>query len=250
MKIKSIRTKIMLWSGFCLLLIASVIVVSSSLSIRKTALEAAEDQAVATGQGIAGSIDAKVERALNVARTFAQLLSAVKEEDSGFDLDRDQVNALLKKLLMENTSLKGTYTAWEPDAFDGLDSGYVGMEGHDDTGRFIPYWFRDETGEVKMEPLVDYDREGPGDYYQLPKKTGQETIIDPYVYPIAGKEVLLTSLVAPIMENDKFYGIAGVDLSLEFMQGIADNLDIYKRSGKLILISNNGTLSGVTDSLI
>ena len=65
-------------------------------------------------------------------------------------------------------------------------------------------------------------------------------------YQVAGKWVLLTSLVAPIVENGKFYGIAGVDLSLEFIQGIADKFNIYDRSGKLILISNNGTLSGVT----
>ena len=243
---KHIQTKIILWSGLCLLFTVLVIVVFSSLSVRNAALEAAEDQAVAAGEAIVGSIENVMEEANNVARTFSQLLSVVKDENADFDLDRDQVNMLLKKILDENPNFKGIYTAWEPNAFDDLDSGHKDLEGHDETGRYIPYLFRDDAGEIKLEALLDYDKEGVGDYYQLPKKTKKEVVLDPYLYPIAGRNVLLTSFVAPIVENGTFYGIAGVDLSLEFMQGLADKLDIYDHSGRLILISNNGTLSGLT----
>ena len=123
-----------------------------------------------------------MEGALNVARTFAQLLSAVKEENSGFDLDRDQVNALLKKLLNENPAFKGTYTAWEPDAFDELDSGYQGLEGHNETGRFIPYWFRDETGEaLRWNHSSIMTRKVLEIITNSPKKRVKKPFMDPYV---------------------------------------------------------------------
>ena len=95
---------------------------------------------------------------------------------------------------------------------------------------------------------MDYAKEGPGDYYQLPKKSGKECIIDPYIYPIQGKPTLITSLVAPIMIGDKFFGIAGIDLKLDHLQGFADNVkDLFDGTGKILLISNGGNLAAVTD---
>jgi methyl-accepting chemotaxis protein len=88
--------------------------------------------------------------------------------------------------------------------------------------------------------------EGIGNYYLVPKRTKQEAILDPYVYPVEGQDVLMTSLVVPIVIDGEFYGIAGVDLPLAFLQGLVDGIDIYNKSGELVLFSNNGTLAAVT----
>jgi hypothetical protein len=48
--IKSIQLKITLWAGCCLLLASAVIITYAALSLRDTAIEAAEEQAVAMAE--------------------------------------------------------------------------------------------------------------------------------------------------------------------------------------------------------
>lgn len=92
-----------------------------------------------------------------------------------------------------------------------------GAPGHDHSGRFIPYWNRG-SGEIRMEQLINYDVEGAGDYYQIAKRTGREVVLEPYVYPLAGRDVWVTSLVVPIHDQGRFIGAAGVDIALSDLQ--------------------------------
>ena len=50
-----------------------------------------------------------------------------------------------------------------------------------------------------VEPLIDYDKDGPGDYYQVPKKTGKDFLTEPYTYNVGGKDTLMTSFMVPLM---------------------------------------------------
>ena len=197
MMLKTVQQKITVWAGICLIITAGVIIIYSSITFRHEAVLAREDAIenakVLSGEVAAkfsGTIKAELEVALDAARTLAQALSGIKDEDHEVELGRDEVNSILKIVLDKNPQFVGTYTCWEPDAFDGMDRGYKDDDGHDATGRFIPYWSRNEAGEIVLDPLLDYDKEGPGDYYQLPKKTLKECIIDPYLYPVQGKDTL------------------------------------------------------------
>ena len=244
-KLNSIQTKILLWTGLSLLLIAAVIVTLAATSLRSQAIEDAEENAVAVAQAEAAHIQAKIEIALDAARTMAQSLEGIKSEQVDTPT-RDQVNAMLKPVLEENPDFLAVYTLWEPNAFDGLDEEYVHAPAHDETGRFIPYWYRDLDGNVQVEALVNYEVEGAGDWYLLPKRTKSEQVLDPFLYPVQNQDVLMSSLVNPIVVDDQFYGIVGVDLRVDFLQSLANELDIYDGAGELVLISNNGTLAGVT----
>lgn len=248
-QIKSIQLKITLWTGVCLFLAASVIIGYAAMSLRRVATSAAEDQAVALAEADAATIKAELETALDASRTLAQVLSASKNEKTRLNMSHDevnlsrtQVNLLVKEIAADNPKFLDVYTLWEPNAFDGQDTRYVNTEGHDQTGRFMSYWFRDEGGQLATEPLVEYET---GDWYQAPKKTGQEHIIS-LLYPVQGKEVLMASPSVPIMANGHFYGVAGVDVPANFLQQLADKANIYEQSGQLILISYDGTVLGAT----
>ena len=255
MKLRSIQMKIIFWAGLCLLVTIAAIVTYSGLNMRNAAVEGREHAiesskqlAAASADQKAGYIKAEIEVAMDAARTLAQTFSGIKDERANLKLDRDALNNILKIILEKNPNFVGSYTAWEPNALDGLDELYAGTDGHDKTGRFIPYWNRNEQGNIVVEPLIDYEKEGPGDYYQLPKKTKKECIIDPYVYPVQGKPTLITSLVVPILVGDTFYGIAGIDLRLDFLQVLANDVkDLYDGSARIAIISNNGSLAGVTN---
>ena len=177
MQFKSVQQKITVWAGLCLLVTAAIIVGEAVLTMRnmadtsrKEAIESARIRGGEIAGKIAGNIKAELEVPLDAARTLSQALSGIKDEENTVELDREEVNSILKIVLDRNKSFIGTYTAWEPNAFDGMDSGYQNDEGHDATGRFIPYWNRNEAGDIVVEALVDYEKEGDGDYYQIPKK--------------------------------------------------------------------------------
>jgi methyl-accepting chemotaxis protein len=120
-----------------------------------------------------------------------------------------------------------------------MDAEYENVRGHDSTGRYIPYWHRD-SGEITVEPLVDYDVEGAGDYYLLAKRTGTETIIDPYTYTVGGKDVLITSLAVPIFDGETFCGVAGIDISMDVFEKMIGTIKPFG-TGDACLIANNGT---------
>ena len=191
----------------------------------------------------AAAVKSNVEVALDEARALAQVVeSSVNMASLG--LARSQVNMILKDFIEKNPDFLGVYVAFEPDAFDGTDSAYIGSLGHDGTGRFIPYWVRGGDGKGVLEPLRDYEVQGAGNYYQLPKKRMQECVLDPSVYAIQGKDVMITSLVVPIKANNgQFLGIAGIDLTLEKVQELVSKISVGEYLGAFMhLYSQNGTV--------
>ena len=243
--IRSIQTKIVLWAGLPLLGVTLALISVSAYTLRSQTILAAERAIQAQAQIQADLIEADIGTALDGARAMANALAAIKDPDQPISLTRDQVNGMLRSLLEQNPDFLGTYTLWEPDAFDGQDAQYANTPTHDETGRFIPYWVRGDDGSIHVDPLVEYETPGIGDWYLRPRATKNEVVIPPFFYPIQGKDVLLTSLVVPIVKNDTFYGIAGVDLPIGFVQQIVDQVDLYEGQAQATLITNEGVLAGV-----
>ncbi|MBF0531738.1 MAG: HAMP domain-containing protein [Candidatus Omnitrophica bacterium] len=185
-----------------------------------------------------------IENAFDSSRALARIFAGYQSIDEA--ARRPYFNLAVKKTLEGNENLLAAWTLWEPNALDNRDSTFAGTEGTDATGRFIPYWNRG-TGQIKLEPLVDYEKAGAGDYYLIAKKTQKETVVNPYLYPVMGKPVLMTSLVVPIKNADKFVGVAGVDLALDSLQSIVEKIRPYD-AGFAILLANDGTVVGDQDA--
>ena len=241
-----ISTKITLWAGICLIVVTVTIIAYSTISMQKESIKQAKENVINIAKEKALIVKAEIEIALDAARTLADAFSA--HITGNEKMSRNQVNEMLKQVLVKNPNFIGVYTLWEPGAFDDNDDIFTNTKGHDASGRFIPYWCKDNEGNIDVEPLLDYTQPGPGDYYQLPKRTKRECIINPYLYPIQGVDVLITSLVVPIIVDGTFYGMTGTDMTLDFLQSLADSTDIYDNTGQLLLISNDGIISGMTNS--
>jgi methyl-accepting chemotaxis protein len=244
---KSLQAQLVLGVGLCLLLVGGIIIAYAASISQAAAVENAKQIAVGQAKNEATNVKAQIEVALDTARGSKNELLAIKAQDHPISLTRDQVNGMLYSTLLQNPQFLGSYTLWEPNAFDGKDAAYVNQTGHDATGRFIPYWNRGGAGgKIELVALADYEKPGTGDYYLIPKNTLQESIIEPYLYPIDGKDVLMTSLIEPIVVDGKFYGITGIDLTIDFLQRLADGVNIYNNSGRLALISNTGIIAAST----
>ena len=166
-------------------------------------------------QTAASDAAADIEQDLRSAyQMVASLGVAIKSMKESEIANRDNVIALLKQTLESYPSSIGLHTGWEPNAFDGKDAEFVGKPAHDATGRFMPYVYR-AGGSISVDVLVDYDKPGAGDYYLLPVQTGKPVLVEPYVYPVDGKDVLMTTISVPIRIGDKVVGDAGADIELD-----------------------------------
>ena len=195
----------------------------------------------------AWAVKAELEIALNEARALATIFEAVIQADKPI-LNRDQANQILRHFTEHRPNFLGSYTLFEPNVFDGKDADFINTKGHDQTGRFVPYWVHNEKKAVILEANIDYEKEGRGDYYQLPKKFQREQVVEPYFYPVEGKDVLITSLGVPIFnKKQQVAGVAGIDLlfnnvmnnvkkqKISFFDQVYTTL--YSQQGKLLTSS-------------
>lgn len=268
MKFKSLQLRLMTIFSLCSLAAVGIIVLIGVIAMRNTesfvasstnefATEAARAQLLEKAGAVSFEIKAELDGALDSARTLAGVFSGIKDKDVGLKIARDQISAILRSTLIRSGSFLGVYTVWEPNAIDGLDDFYAGTQGHDQTGRFIAYWSRNKKGELKNEIPVRYedqDRDDngirKGEYYLRPREQKKECAIDPYAYPVQGEMVQKVSLSVPIITDDTFYGVAGVDIRLDFIQSLAEhaNKEFYGGSGRMAIVSYNGILAGASSS--
>ena len=262
MDMKTIQGRIALVAGSCLLGSAVFLVAYGLYSARGTQTMVAERVGALVQEDAAnilknlawaraGVIQSKFDLALDAARTMAHTFALAKDANSGVSLGRNQLNAILKTVLENNPEFSGTYSCWEADALDGNDAAFrTGNQGNNpETGRFTPYWNRGEGGKIAVQPLVEYDTMDKhpngvlkGGWYIGPRETHQESVLDPFPYVVQGKSVWLTTLSVPIMQGDKFLGVAGTDYNLDFVQKLAEQVDqeLFGGAGVITIVSYVG----------
>ena len=197
--------------------------------------EHATDKTVAMAKLAGQEIRGQLDGALDAARVLSQVLKAGKNQNL---VSREHEYPVLSEMLKENRNLIGVWTGWEPNAWDGKDDQYKTASESDKTGRFVPYasWKGDK---VNLEPLVGYETPGDGDYYIVAKNRKIETLVEPYIYPVAGVPTLMSSAAVPIIIGDKVVAIAGVDFPLKAVQEQVGKIKPFE-SSEAYLITHNG----------
>ncbi len=161
---KSIKLKISVFTGIATLAAVSAMTAFSLYS--STELQAQSNQRNQTlllemfNSGLQAELSAAAETiASELSDSFLQtslMAESFSRQQRASDTDsrdtlRANINLQLQGLLETNPKALGVYTAWEPGMLDGLDSLYANQNGHDATGRFIPYWNRDNHGRFQLE---------------------------------------------------------------------------------------------------
>lgn len=194
---------------------------------KKLSLEVAEETAQRNGL--------EVKRLLELALEEAKVLEAAFWQLRNAKVDRKVLDRILHDNTAMNKKLLGSWMLWEPNVYDGQDDKYKGTEGHDHTGRVNSFWHWQDN-EIVHEVSIDWQTSG---WYQNPKKRMKETLEDPYFYSVSGEELLLISSIQPIVHDERFYGVIGVDLKLEIIQNLVSSLQVLE-SGYSALVANNG----------
>ncbi|GLO55091.1 chemotaxis transducer [Pseudomonas putida] len=267
MKFKSVQTFFVVQAGFAMLVVSATLLGISYLSSEQgnafvqestdtQASEQAKAELTSLAQAKATEIGARLQAALQTAQQLAVVNASIgKTGPDGkpfLEVPREQLSNLARETLLASPDLLSVYITWEPNAFGSHDSRYAGIntDGYDGTGRFIPSWYRGPAGEILQMPSPSIESQTrlptgvrEGEYYLCARETKKPCAIDPAVYDLeGGGRTLLTSFTAPILVNEKFQGIVGVDYPLQFIQQLleASNRTLYSGTGSMSLISGNG----------
>lgn len=269
---KSIRTFVTVTAGACLLLVVAALVLYSLLAMTRAQQETAsrieaqlgesiQARLTALGEAQASDISRRLEKALELATELARTNAMMAADNDGpatLPIDRQAMSNIVRQRVMDNPELLDAFIGWEPNAFD-TDADYQGQTalGYGEEGRFMPWWYRAQSGRVEVLGLGETMESTAlqpngireGEYYLCPKETGRACIIDPAPYDYNGQTILVTSFNVPIMVNGVFRGSAGVDLSLDFIQGLLSSANeaLYHGAGSMALVSANGTVVGYSN---
>ncbi len=94
------------------------------------------------------------------------------------------------------------------------------------------------TFEKHEDAFDNFDKE----YYKTIKSTGEVYVMEPYVYQLRGKDIMMISIIAPVYDAEgDFLGVAGCDVALADMQTQQYASTGYK-STHMIALAEDGTV--------
>jgi len=262
----SIQWKIILLAGLCLLAIVVVLAVTSLTQSRRSAAEvfAANTELLdhnarlrlqAHGETQALRIQRYFMDAYQYGNGFARLASVLRQRGDG-DL-RQALVEQARAALAGNRDLIGLYLVFQPNGLDQQDTRFTGQaeQGSNDSGRFSLYWSRNAAGELESEAmpesmLADASIGANGSPYNrwltCPLETSKACVLDPYFDEVNGKQVLMTSIALPLLDNGKVVGVVGLDIGLDNLQqlALAGRQELFDGQGQVSIVSPAGLLAG------
>ncbi|UVH53779.1 methyl-accepting chemotaxis protein [Pseudomonas sp. CBSPBW29] len=267
----SIRLKIVLLSGLCLLGVIALVVSMNLYQTNQNDELISDSSSRMLTDSVQNLLQAKAaEQAVQLQKTFGESLLVVTAlADQVKDLRnlagkrsldaaalREELNHSLKTAFDRNSKVLGIWLSFEPNALDGKDSEFVNDAARvsNEKGRFSSYWSR-AGGEGLNTVMVEDDLTKTtlnlngtpyNIWYTCPRDTKNTCLLDPYEDTVAGKPVLMTTISLPLLVEGKVIGVVGVDLALNTLQAATDAVqkELFDGAGHLEIISSTGLIAG------
>jgi methyl-accepting chemotaxis protein len=211
---------------------------------RTNIVDLANKYTLSLGEKSADDVRAHLESYWNTVETIAHTM---EQYDSMITANRrNMMNVILEGITESHPEVIGMWCVWEPDVLEGNDQLYLETMGTNSRGRFAPYYYWDGR-TLKLDSLENFDVPGDGDYYLVPKRNNTTTILNPFIYYMPdGKPALMTTIAAPIRNNGRLVGVAGIDISLDEIQRVSQLSRPYPDSVTAVF-ANDGTVAGHFD---
>ena len=268
----SIQWKITLLAGLCLLGIVTLLVglslyrmEQSSQQVKASSMqmldEAAQARIEAQGEVQALGIRRQFMDAYQYGHGFSRQVLFLREQAEKRFLDafdtREDLTRQVKAALQANPDLLGLSLVFEANALDGKDELFADQAelGSNNKGRFALYWSQPTPGTLTSMALPESDMAdtsiGPSGepanaWFTCPRTTLKPCVIEPYFYMINGQNVLMTSIVFPLMVNGKVIASLSVDINLNSLQAVSQQASqkLYDGQTQVSILSPTGLLAG------
>ena len=267
----SIRLKIVLLSGLCLLGVVGLIVGMNLYQTNQNDELVSRSSTRMLTASVENLLQAKAaEQAVRVQKTFGESLLVVTAlADQVADLRtmaakrsleagvlREELNQSLKTAFERSPRVLGIWLAYEPNGLDGKDSEFVDdvTRRSNEVGRFASYWSRAAgtaentimTEEDMTKTTLNLSGTPYNSWYTCPRDSKRTCLLDPYADTVGGKDMLMTSIAVPLLVNGKAIGVVGIDISLDALQAAAlsSQRELFDGAGHMLIVSGSGVLAG------
>ncbi len=266
----SIRLKIVLLSGLCLLGVVVLIVGMNIYQTNQNDELVSDSSSRMLTASVQDLLQAKAaEQAVRVQKTFGESLLVVTAlADQIKDMRnmaakrsleagalREELNQSLKTAFERNSKVLGIWLAFEPNGLDGKDSEFANDAARqsNEAGRFATYWSR-AGGESLNTIMVEEDMTKTtlnlsgtpyNVWYTCPRDSKRTCLLDPYADTVGNKEVLMTTISVPLLVDGKSIGVVGIDIALDALQAAAvdSQRDLFNSAGHMLIVSGTGVLA-------
>ncbi|WP_052657661.1 methyl-accepting chemotaxis protein [Thalassospira sp. HJ] len=210
-----------------------------TLQTNRTTEELTVGEARAVANHHAEQAGSVLNSGMRVAKNLAGAFRAIRDQGG---VDRKAYNEILNRTLIDNPTLAGAWSGFEPNALDGKDADYKdeGEPFGDGSGQYVTYYYNFGEG-ITPYHLTGLDNPEINEYYTAPRDTNQPYVTDAITYDIQGRDVVLTSFVYPVQNPaGDFLGVLGVDLELNALSERFAELTPFG-TGTVNLVSAQGT---------
>ncbi|MEN5313069.1 methyl-accepting chemotaxis protein [Pseudomonas koreensis] len=265
----SIRLKIVLLSGLCLLGVVALIVGMNIYQTNQNDELVSDSSNKLLTASVQNLLQAKAaEQAVRVQKTFGESLTVItaladqikdmrvmaakRSLDAG--VLREELNLSLKTAFERNDKVLGIWLAFEPNGLDGKDSEFVNDAARqsNEAGRFATYWSR-AAGSALNTIMVEEDMTKTtlslsgtpyNSWYTCPRDNKRTCLLDPYADTVGTKEMLMTTISVPLIVDGKAIGVVGVDIALDALQAAAveSQRNLFNNAGHMLIVSGSGVL--------
>ncbi len=237
------------------LIIFSVGIGYISYRFKNKAMADAKEIALTSARSYASLVKSEIDKEFGVSRSMASALEIIEDGDP--DQREFLQFEILKKALINNPSYIASFLQWD---LSDCDSTYKKPHGRRRYLCYRKYPQPEITGFIKnedygaidtMKGIIEtesYDYNNP---FYITKRNHCEYIIDPYFYsyqnvkempsetPTRKDAILETTIIVPLIKNNKFRALTGVDIPLNHFREMIKQIKPFKKS-QAFIISNNG----------
>lgn len=202
----------------------------------------------------------KIEGLLNSAYRVPTLLAAqinnAIQGDSANLLSRPQLLALSQGTLNATPDISAIYVSFEPNTYDrdsqyapgsryaSQDSRNLEIYGARTPEGKISFFIEDDSSEKYDDTTNEYGQRN-GEWYLCSKDSLAPCTVEPYLFEIKpGYSELMTSLTTPVVVDQRFLGMVGIDINLSVLQKRIKSLSasLYEGQARVMLLSAQNLL--------
>lgn len=201
-----------------------------SISARNRALKDARTIADISVRELANDVKAQLNSDLAIVRTLGHVFEGYP--NISVEVRTPIYEDILRNVFINSENYLAVWSSWEMWA---IDSTYKKTHGRKSSE------VHKQTGVLTLEHSYrDLNDPNVGSLYYRIKTNPSEVITASYFYSYnnGADSILETSLVMPIMTNNRFAGVAGIDVSLSRFQQMINRLRPFRNSFSFMLGQN------------
>ncbi|WP_339386444.1 methyl-accepting chemotaxis protein [Vibrio caribbeanicus] len=264
MRTLSVQWKITLLAGFCLLVTSLSLIgfsifnaLSNQQQIKQQSTQSVivksekivETQALLSATEVSEYLSEALYRAEMLASSTLFQKNLSEENFGGSEELRTALDEMVRRSVIDFTSIQGAYLVFKPYMLDNEDSNYVDAEyvGSNEIGRFAPYWMIDGNGkDVIPNVLTESDLTSikNKERFDCPMVQRAPCITNPRTVAQQSGQFLASSISIPLLMDNSPIGFFGIDLRLDGLIEAVLNSDqqLFGGSGNVNLVSESGYL--------